>query len=130
MTYEPSPGTIAFRVIEFLRERPAQRLMASAEIADALGIDPTSMSPCLDTAVKRGALRLVKNGRVNMYALGGDDPIEAPTPEAAPARSNPRRHFMAGLFTDGSMQIEIDAAVVSLTEFEVIKLRRLLGAAV
>lgn len=54
--YAPQPGTIAYRVIEYLRDKhPERAWVASAVIADALDID-AKLRPYLSVPISQGWL--------------------------------------------------------------------------
>lgn len=55
-TYEPKPGTVAFRVLAHLQTLSRGAELMTSQIAEALRIDPNGVVPCLEPAVKAGAV--------------------------------------------------------------------------
>ena len=56
MSYSPAPGTVAFRVLAYLQTLPAGAEVMTSKIADALGLPPNNIAPCLEFALKAGAI--------------------------------------------------------------------------
>lgn len=67
-TYQPQPGTTAFRVLGFLESLPVGSEVMTSAIAASLGIPHKNITPCLDAAVSSG--RLFKRQR--------DDHVRSP----------------------------------------------------
>lgn len=148
MSYTPQAGTFPARVIDYLRSLPAGAERSSVELADELDQDPMVVAGLLGYPRKAGALKARKEGRVLYWSLGDgtpealphdyqpDEPLRAgiATPRmpaaAAPAvRSKPPAGFRAGLWTDGTLQIERDGDLFLLTRAEAEQLRDLLRGA-
>lgn len=51
LQYEPNPGSVAARVLAYLRGKPAGYGASNAELSHALGAPAASMSGCLNQAV-------------------------------------------------------------------------------
>ena len=56
MSYSPAPGTVAFCVLAYLQTLPAGAEVMTSKIADALGLPPNNVSPCLESALRAGAI--------------------------------------------------------------------------
>lgn len=56
MSYEPKPGTVAYRVLAHLQTMPRGAELLTSQIAEALRIDPNGVTPCLEAAVKAGSV--------------------------------------------------------------------------
>lgn len=54
MSYEPRPGTIAFRALALLEVEG--REMNTSQIAEALGVAATNLAPSLEAPIKHGLL--------------------------------------------------------------------------
>lgn len=54
MSYEPRPGTIAFRALALLEVEG--REMNTSQIAEALGVSATNLAPSLEAPIKHGLL--------------------------------------------------------------------------
>lgn len=52
--YTPREGTVAARMVDYLRSRPPGEWVVSAAMADATGADPQSVLPFLGAALKAG----------------------------------------------------------------------------
>lgn len=53
-SYTPAPGTVAFRVIGWLEEQGAAREFNASQIANALDLDPKTITTCLQNALDVG----------------------------------------------------------------------------
>lgn len=53
-TYTPAPGTVAFRVIGWLEEQGAAKEFNASQIANALDLDPKTITTCLQNALDTG----------------------------------------------------------------------------
>lgn len=145
MSYTPQAGTFPARVIEYLRSLPAGSERSSAALAEALDQDANLTAPLLAHVRKNGALKARKEGRILFWSLGDGTPEALPhdyepdqplrsaareqsrAPAPAPAaRSKPPTAFRAGLWTDGTLQIEREGEVILLTRGEAEQLRSLL----
>lgn len=73
--YLPQPGTIAARAVDLLHHARAGAELSSSALAEALDVDHTSITPCLRTAVRRGALHVEKRLNVNYWTLGDGTPV-------------------------------------------------------
>lgn len=82
--YQPQPGTIAHRVIEFLKSKPAGSTISSGELAEFIEIDKvSSLMAFLKTPVSHGLLNFesakgTKGG--GKWSLGDGIPPAAPAP--------------------------------------------------
>lgn len=79
--YETQPGTIAHRVVQFLRSQPEGAEMASVEIADALDVDQKAIVASLKTAIYHGVLRKRKVPGEMAHRLSLGDGRALPLPE-------------------------------------------------
>ena len=143
MSYTPQAGTFPARVIDYLRTLPAGAERSSVELADELDQDPLVVANLLGYPRKAGALKARREGRVLYWSLGDgtpealphdyvpDEPLRSVAREpnkapAPPAREKPPKAFRAGLWTDGTLQIERDGDLFLLTRAEAEQLRDLL----
>jgi hypothetical protein len=133
------PGTIAHKVIEYLRLQPEGAEIATAVLAEAVGHDGQTASAFgqyLDASVRVGLLhkRMVRG--IAQWSLGAVEATVPPPDEpaqqrqvtldakAAPsvfayAASRRAAPFSVGLHTDGRMSIERNGRVVlELTDAE------------
>lgn len=53
-TYTPAPGTVAFRVIGWLEEQGATKEFNASQMANALDLDPKTITTCLQNALDTG----------------------------------------------------------------------------
>ena len=53
-TYTPAPGTVAFRVIGWLEEQGAAKEFNASQMANALDLDPKTITTCLQNALDTG----------------------------------------------------------------------------
>lgn len=60
MSYTPQPGTIPYRVIEFLKQQPPGTEFSSAALAEAIGHEGASLSLYLSVARDCGAVKSEK----------------------------------------------------------------------
>lgn len=82
MSYEPLPGTIPSRALHWLRMQPVGTEVSTAVLADAVGADPTSLSPSLVPALNHGLVKRRKRAdhpRNFWWSLGDGIPLEKPT---------------------------------------------------
>jgi hypothetical protein len=54
MTYEPRPGSLAFRAIGYLDDLSVGTEMSNAALAEALGVLPATLAACLMPAAAAG----------------------------------------------------------------------------
>lgn len=149
MSYTPQPGTIPARVIAYLHEqaRVGRAWVPSAEVSEHVG--QPAVSPYMEAALNHGAVRkraVAQNKRLSEYSLGDGTPLPAPadmeadkplrvepiTPKAGPlfptvAKSTKPepRIFRAGLFTDGTLVVEICEGTFTLNAQQAGELARL-----
>lgn len=77
MTYSPHPSTIAYKVIEYMKQHPPGTWFSVRVLADAIDQRSDSIDPCMVTAVKHGLIRRERIDGVIKFALGdGDEPPE------------------------------------------------------
>lgn len=78
-TYEPQPGTVAAKVLAYLRSQPAGTELANAPLAEAIGSDIGGLGPYLAPAVAHGALvrRKSADSRLVYWSLGNGIPPRA-----------------------------------------------------
>lgn len=143
MTYTPHKGSTAERAITYLKGQGEGASVSSAVLADALDIDPQSLSGMLETPVKHGLLRKgrsVMDARIVVYSLGDGTPLEQPT-EDAPiqrivpaingmvevAHRDPTPPFATALYDDGRLLIEQGDHRVILAPEHTDKLVKFLG---
>lgn len=100
MTYAPQPGTIAAKVIEYLRTQPPGAVIASAPLLEAIGHSDISagLKPFVERAVAEGLIKIEKRpgDRLAYWRLGDgvplartsedDDQAGGGEPAARPAR--------------------------------------------
>lgn len=153
--YIPQPGTFPARAVAHLQALPPGTELSSAVLADELGQPQgANIQSLLVYARQRGALKARREGRVLFWSLGDGTPEAKPddyepdaplhkTPAAPAATVAPAtpfqpppvasrvscdpRHFRAGLFTDGKLEIEAGSALVVLQPDEVEQLARLIA---
>jgi len=108
MTYTPQPGTIPYRVIEYLKIQPRGLEFSSAALAEAIGHDGAGLRSCLAIPLEHGALKADKRvpplgGKATLFwSLGDGTPLpkpddyepdqplsKPPTMAAAPQASKP-----------------------------------------
>ncbi len=77
--YVPQPSTIPHRVVEHLKRQPPGTTIASAPLADELGITPSAIVPCMASAVHHGAVKRDRRNGIIYWSLG--DGVPAPAPE-------------------------------------------------
>lgn len=145
MSYTPQPGTFPARVIDYLRSLPAGAERSSVELADELDQDRTVVVNLLTYPRKHGALRARRQGNLMFWSLGDgtpealphdyepDEPLSSaarqPSMAAAPTAAVTPKAFRAGLWSDGTLQIERDGDLMLLTRDEAQQLRNLLWGA-
>lgn len=141
--YTLQPGTIAYRVAQYLRDKhPEGAWVASVVIADALSID-RNLRAYLSSPVSRGYLKVRKNqDGLLEWSLG--DGKELPKPHdfepdeplhpAPPALSAPKampsslnRKFDAAMTLDGSLWFQAGEYTMRLHPHEAQQLRRMLA---
>ena len=54
MSYTPQPGTTAFRALAYLQTLPPGAELMTSALAEAIGVAPVNLVPCLDAALKHG----------------------------------------------------------------------------
>lgn len=54
--YDPKPGSVPYRVIAWLEQQPKGSEFTTSQIAEALGLMGPQLHPCLEPAVRHGAL--------------------------------------------------------------------------
>lgn len=67
--YEPLPGTIPYRAIEYMKSHPAGKWFSIAVLADAIGQDRTSIRPCMISPVRNGLVLQAKRNGLVSYCL-------------------------------------------------------------
>lgn len=72
-TYTPQPGTIAYRVIAYLRTLDRDAEVTTPVLLEAIGqpADWQGLSVCLETAVSHGVVNRRVEGRKAYWRLGG-----------------------------------------------------------
>jgi len=91
--WEPQPGTVPFRAINWLRRHGAGKPVATAVICDALGIDPNGFSTSMKPAIRAGVVSsqaLRGFGHAYFWSLEGAQPPAADgddSDDGEPARS-------------------------------------------
>lgn len=81
MSYTPQPGTIPAKAIEWLRAQPPGAEVSSAELAEAIGADTSSIIPCLVTPRQHGIVKSSHrpgNKRLLYWSLGDGTLMEKP----------------------------------------------------
>jgi hypothetical protein len=84
VSYQPQPGTIAFRAIEWLKLQEAGTQVTASIWAEAIDIDPSTLQTCVKGAVQAG---LVKEGtkhglvRPKWFSLGDGVPVVRHVPD-------------------------------------------------
>lgn len=107
--YTPQPGTIPYRVIEFLKQQPPGSEFSSAALAEAIGHEGASLSLYLLVARDCGAVKsekrqpLTGGQRTHYWRLGEGERLPKPSKPQAVVASLNRAAF--GWFTDGSLVI-------------------------
>lgn len=82
--YTPGPGTLAERVLNWLRAQPPGTTLTTAQATDLFEVPRGYIGPCLKASVKYGLIDLTYDGGAKVYSLGtGKPPAEAPA--AAPS---------------------------------------------
>lgn len=78
MSYEPIPGTIPFRAMEYMRSLPQGAEIASAELAEVLGQPSGQLTPALIAVVEHGLLKNRKKPgeRFLLWSLGAGQPLK------------------------------------------------------
>ena len=56
MDYQPQPGTVAFRALAHLETLPPGAEMMTSALAEALRVDGSNLTPCLESALKAGRI--------------------------------------------------------------------------
>ena len=67
-TYTPAPGTVAFRVIGWLEEQGATKEFNASQIANALDLDPKTITTCLQNALDTGLVFRRQKDRTHQRA--------------------------------------------------------------
>lgn len=82
-TYDPQPGTIPYRVIQHLRSQPKGDDFSTAQLAEALEIDITSLGGSMLTPVKHGLIARRKDPDTGLvyWRLGNGIPLIQPDDE-------------------------------------------------
>lgn len=78
MTYVAQRGSVAARVLEYLREQPEGFEISSLPLAEAVDADPSTVTVCLRPAVNAGQLvRFTKPGNAKLlwWKLGDGKPL-------------------------------------------------------
>lgn len=134
MTYQLQPGTIPYRVFNWLRLQPAGAEFSSSVIAEELGIEPANIVPCLKTPHAHGVIHGRQDDRRLWYwSLGNGVPrakhaddeleqsqVEKPKHKAQKAlpvvlsATPDAQHFRVGRFSDGSLLIEAGGKSLAL----------------
>lgn len=78
MSYQPQPGTIAARVLNWLRLQPRDYCASSAVLAEELGVLPGNIQPSLVAAVRQGAVAMEKVDGLLYWSLGDGTPLPRP----------------------------------------------------
>lgn len=82
MSYTPQPGTIAAKVIEYLRTQPPGTVIASAPLLEAIGHSDISagLKPFVERAVAEGLIQIEKRpgDRLAYWRLGDGVPLAQP----------------------------------------------------
>lgn len=80
MAYETQPGTIPHRAVEHLKTLAAGTELSTAELAEALDVEPGTLIPCLAAPRKHGVLtiRKVEGERSMRWRLGDGTPEPLP----------------------------------------------------
>lgn len=146
--YQTQPGTIPHRAIALLTQLGPSVKLSTAELAEAIGSQVAGFSTCMRPAREAGlviASYKQDNKNVQYWSLSEGVPdkpaatLKDYSPPAEPrarqkpgpkpkAPTEPRasRHFMAGLFTDGTMRVEIGSNTFVTDPAETADIRRLL----
>jgi hypothetical protein len=67
--YEPRPGTVPYRVLSYLETQPHGAEVLTSTIAEATGIAPSSIPPCMEAAITAGAVfRRKRDGHIRAPA--------------------------------------------------------------
>lgn len=152
MSYEPRPGTVAFRALAYLETLPQGAEATTSQITEALGLAPTQLQACLEPPLANG--RIFRRQRddhprspwwwslTDFSALPKAPrpaavPFEVPAQTPEPTHAEPRieegavtkdeHGFSACLWTSGVLQINLssgDEAVIAPQHVE--QLRKLL----
>lgn len=56
MSYEPRPGTVAFRALAYLETLPQGAEATTSQITEALGLAPTQLQACLEPPLANGRI--------------------------------------------------------------------------
>lgn len=84
MSYQPQPGTIAFRAIEWLKLQPQGTEVTASMWGEALDVEPVMIAPCLKPAIHAGLVKEgTRNGmqRPKWYRLGDGAPTRTAPPD-------------------------------------------------
>jgi hypothetical protein len=57
MSYDPKPGTVAYRALAYMQTLPEGTEVLTSQIAEALGMPANHLGPCLQTALTHGVIR-------------------------------------------------------------------------
>lgn len=93
MSYEPHPGTVPYRVIEFLRGNPGQH--ETGAICKALDLVPASFTTLLSVAKQRGVVSAQRSGKTTLWSLpsgqrGAVDQDDLRIPKFVPSWTPPK----------------------------------------
>lgn len=114
-TYQPLPGTVGHRVIEYMRAQPAGKRFTSRVLADAVGQPQDVVISSIRTAVKHGLIRREKGDWRVTYTLG-----DAEQPPAADT-------FDFGITSCGRVWVSKHGATVMLNRNEYEQLGRFIN---
>lgn len=156
VSYEPSPGTVAFRALAYMETLPRGAEATTSQITEALGLPPTQLQACLGPALESGRIfrrqrddhvrspwwwSLVDHGSLPKSPRPAAVPYEVPAPvtepEPQPKKIQPKieegqtttdeHGFRACLWTNGVLQIEREPGdLVLIAPPHVDAIRRLL----
>lgn len=79
MTYQTQPGTLAHRVVEYLKAQPPGTELSTAAIAEAIDCDSSGFTASMATVVRDGIVRrrfTPHNRRVLLWSLGDGTPLD------------------------------------------------------
>ncbi len=138
-TYKPQPGTLPAKVLGHLKALPAGARLSTDELAHRVDTDKSSLVQAMKTARAAGAVQAVRDAGLLWWSIGTGKPDLPGVPaeelsdhgiQAAAAKPaapiEKKQHFCAGLFTDGTLQVELDERSFTLGPQQVQQLRSLL----
>ena len=79
--YAPQPGTIPFRVIQYLQRLAPGASIASGPLADELDINANSITACMQPALHHGVVKRERVDGIVHWKLGDGTPLP-PAPDA------------------------------------------------